>query len=282
MQVGAVQKLARVAQLKHLLQVNDQNLTLLSQVLEQTLSPDKATRLQGEKFLENAEAQQGYSILLLVYVGTNAGVQPMDKAKRQQAAITFKNFVKRNWSEEEAAEGNKKFVPIQQGDKDQIKAKIVDLMCSVPQNEQRQLSDSLTTICKYDFPQLWPQLLPELVNKFNTQDFDVINGVLMTANSIFKRFRYVYKTDALFAVLAECLAKFQQPLLDLFKATGNGIAAQQGNQPLLVKMFRALQLMARIFYSLNWQDLPEFFEDHMDEWMAEFGKYLSYSLLIAY
>ena len=70
--------------------------------------------------------------------------------------------MKNNWSEEEAAEGNKKFVPIAQGDKDQIKMKIVDLMCSVPQNEQKQLSDSLSTISKYDFPQLWPNLLQEL------------------------------------------------------------------------------------------------------------------------
>ena len=32
-----------------------------------------------------------------------------------------------------------------------------------------------------------------------------------------------------------------------------------------------------MFYSLNCQDLPEFFEDHQDEFMALFQKYLEYS-----
>ena len=32
-------------------------------------------------------------------------------------------------------------------------------------------------------------------------------------------------------------------------------------------MMSALRTIARIFFSLNWQDLPEYFEDHMAEWM---------------
>jgi exportin-2 (importin alpha re-exporter) len=37
------------------------------------------------------------------------------------------------------------------------------------------------------------------------------------------------------------------------------------------------RLMARIFFSLNWQTLPEYFEDNIQFWMAEFAKFLSYS-----
>jgi hypothetical protein len=36
-------------------------------------------------------------------------------------------------------------------------------------------------------------------------------------------------------------------------------------------MMSALRTMARIFFSLNWQDLPEYFEDHMAEWMEVQG-----------
>jgi hypothetical protein len=35
--------------------------------------------------------------------------------------------------------------------------------------------------------------------------------------------------------------------------------------------------MGRIYFSLNWQDIPEFFEDNIAAWMEEFAKYLSYS-----
>ena len=38
-----------------------------------------------------------------------------------------------------------------------------------------------------DFPDDWPELLPNLVSKLATNNFDVINGVMQTANSLFKR-----------------------------------------------------------------------------------------------
>ena len=41
-------------------------------------------------------------------------------------------------------------------------------------------------------------------------------------------------------------------------------------------LFAAHRLMARGIFSLNWQDIPEYFEDHMKEWMAEFFQFLSY------
>ena len=36
----------------------------------------------------------------------------------------------------------------------------------------------------------------------------------------------------------------------------------------------SLRLICRIWFSLNWLDLPEYFEDHMKEWMDEFAKFL--------
>jgi len=51
----------------------------------------------------------------------------------------------------------------------------------------RQLSDAIGYIGHEDFPGKWPDLIPELVAKFQTGDFHVINGVLHTAHSLFKR-----------------------------------------------------------------------------------------------
>lgn len=39
----------------------------------------------------------------------------------------------------------------------------------------------------------WPGLLPELVGRLKTDDLGVINGVAATANSIFKRYRCVWR-----------------------------------------------------------------------------------------
>ena len=51
-----------------------------------------------------------------------------------------------------------------------------------------QFSDAISIIGREDFPDKWPTLLPEMVEKFNSGDFHIINGVLRTAHSIFKRY----------------------------------------------------------------------------------------------
>lgn len=51
----------------------------------------------------------------------------------------------------------------------------------------RRLASQVSLIGRSDFPDQWPELLPNLVAKLATNNFDVINGVMQTANSLFKR-----------------------------------------------------------------------------------------------
>lgn len=44
----------------------------------------------------------------------------------------------------------------------------------------------------------------------------------------------------------------------------------------LKTLFKCLVLLIEIFYSLNWLDLPEFFEDHMKEYMQLFHFLLTF------
>lgn len=50
-----------------------------------------------------------------------------------------------------------------------------------------QLSDAISIIGSEDFPDKWPGLIQEMVSKFETGDFNIINGVLRTAHSLFKK-----------------------------------------------------------------------------------------------
>jgi exportin-2 (importin alpha re-exporter) len=65
-------------------------------------------------------------------------------------------------------------------------------------------------------------------------------------------------------------------LFSLGKATAVLIDQNTGNGVALETLFRSVHLMCKIFYSLNAIDLPEFFEDHMNDWMTLFRKYLVY------
>lgn len=52
-------------------------------------------------------------------------------------------------------------------------------------------------------------------------------------------------------------------------------AAQANEQARLTEMAEALRLICRIFYSLNWLDIPEYFEDNLAIWMDAFHQYVA-------
>mmetsp|Transcript_36288 Transcript_36288/g.87897 ORF Transcript_36288/g.87897 Transcript_36288/m.87897 type:complete len:977 (+) Transcript_36288:29-2959(+) len=245
----------------------------LRQVLAQTLSPYADARKQAEAQLNQASKQPGHAMEVVRLV---ASADAADAAVRQSAAVHFKNLIKKGWDESKD-EADRHGIVISGEDRITVKKHLVELMCTVPPQIQAQVSESISLIAGVDFPKKWEYLLPELVQKMQSPDLAVVNGCLMTVNAIFKRFRYVQRSDALYADLIFALNHMQQPLLIMFVQTGKQIEASQNDPQKLTQLFESLRLMCRIFFSLNFQDLPEFFEDHMKEWMDEFAKYLQYT-----
>lgn len=97
----------------------------------------------------------------------------------------------------------------------QIKSLITGLMLSTPPVVRSQISEALSIVSSHDFPAHWPTLLPELVEKLRTGDAATVNGVLLTAASIFERYRGQYMSEKLNKEL-EYSQNFVQPLLDVF------------------------------------------------------------------
>lgn len=75
------------------MELNQENIDALSKYLQQTLSHETNVRKAAEKYLECVEGNKNYALLLLMLL--NNGDTAMHI--RTSAAITFKNFVKRNW-----------------------------------------------------------------------------------------------------------------------------------------------------------------------------------------
>ncbi|CAH8294587.1 unnamed protein product [Eruca vesicaria subsp. sativa] len=146
---------------------------------------------------------------------------------------------------------------------------------------QIQLSEALAVIDKHNFPRHWPGFLPELVSSLQKAslvgDYGSVNEILGTANSIFKNFRHQFRTDELFLDIKYCLGIFTLPLEDIFTKTDSLIndSAMSGSVTNIKPLFECQKLCCRIFFSLNFQDLPGFFEDHMNKWMEVFQKCLS-------
>uniref|UniRef100_A0A8C4HZ24 Exportin-2 n=1 Tax=Dicentrarchus labrax TaxID=13489 RepID=A0A8C4HZ24_DICLA len=242
------------------MELNDGNLQTLTEFLRKTLDPDPSVRRPAEKFLESVEGNQNYPLLLLTLLEKS-----QDNVIRVCAAVTFKNYIKRNWRIVED-EPNKVSDP----DRTAIKANIVNLMLSSPEQIQKQLSDAISIIGREDFPQKWPDLLTEMVTRFRSGDFHIINGVLRTAHSLFKRYRHEFKSNELWSEIKLVLDTFALPLTELFKATIELCQTHATDINALKVLFSSLTLISKLFYSLNFQDLPEFFEDNMETWMTNF------------
>ena len=148
-------------------------------------------------------------------------------------------------------------------------------MLRSPPALQKQLSDAVSIIGKYDFPKKWPQLIDEMVEKFGTGDFNVINGVLQTAHSLFKRYRYEFKSQSLWEEIKLVLDRMAKPLTDLLLATMQLTKVHENNTEALKVIYGSLVLVCKVFFSLNSQDLPEFFEDNMATWMKAFHELLT-------
>merc|ERR1719419_486210 len=191
----------------------------------------------------------------------------IDLTIRTAASITFKNVVKGCWETDEK---------ISPQDRQQVKVHIVKLMLNTPENIQRQLSEAIAMIGRVDFHEKWLELLPEINSIIQSDDFSKTNGCLRTVHSLFKRYRFEIKSNELWTEIKYVLDNFAEPLTKLFERTLIALSQSTSNPDQLKVIYQTLGLIAKIFYSLNYQDLPEFFEDNIKIWMEGF-----YQLLVA-
>jgi len=247
--------------------------------LQATLSPDKAQRKQAETYLVGLEAAPGFAVHLLQLVQQHCATQqPQSALIRASAAVYFKNLIKRGWDDSAESDVPHRVV-LSASDRSAIKAHMVKLvvLCGHAADVQAQLSAALSIISASDFPGKWPDLLPEIISQLATGDMRTVCGMLLTANSILKRFRDAFKSDELYTELKYVLNMFAAPLTALFIKLGEALNSKNLADPAekknIVELLEALRLCSRVFFSLNWQDLPEFFEDNMASWMPAFERY---------
>lgn len=112
---------------------------------------------------------------------------------------------------------------ISANDRQAIKYSISELMLTSPEKIQRQLSDAISLISVEDFPDKWPDLLVGMVERMKSGNFHIINGVLRTAHSIFKRYRHEFQSNELWKEIKYVLGIFAHPLTELNQVNINDI-----------------------------------------------------------
>ncbi|KAF2119186.1 CAS/CSE protein [Lophiotrema nucula] len=236
----------------------------LSHLLEASL--DARQSKQAEQAIAQEQSKPGFSLSLLQIVASDAATPTI----RLAGALYFKNFVKRNWVDED---GNYK---LPQDEVTAIKRELIGLMVSVPPNIQSQLGEAISAIADSDFWERWDTLVDDLIFRITPDNTAVNNGVLRVAHSIFKRWRPLFRSDELFTEINHVLSKFGAPFLQLMENTDRLITASQNDPAKLKDAFGTLNLAIKLFYDLSCQDLPPVFEDNIAAIAALLHKYLVY------
>ncbi|OGE51107.1 hypothetical protein PENARI_c014G03336 [Penicillium arizonense] len=236
----------------------------LGALLEASLDPRR--NKEAEAALRQEEQKPGFSLQLLHITASDA--TPYNT--RLASALCFKNFIKRNWTDED---GNHK---LQSNEVETLKRELINLMISVPPGIQSQLGEAISVIADSDFWEQWQTLVDDLVSKLSPTNPTVNIGVLQVAHSIFKRWRPLFQSDALYTEINHVLGKFGTPFLALFEALDNYLEQNKSNKENLTQGFTQLNLMVKLFYDLSSHDLPPMFEDNISGIAAIFLKYLTY------
>ncbi|TKA76115.1 hypothetical protein B0A49_03516 [Cryomyces minteri] len=240
------------------------DLAAISQLLQASLDPRQ--NKQAEAAIKQEETRPGFSLALLRIVATDS----YPGTTRLASALFFKNFIKRNWTDEE---GNYK---LPQNEVVAIKQELIGLMIAVPPTIQSQLGEAISVIADSDFWERWDTLVDDLVSRLTSDNFAVNNGVLQVAHSIFRRWRPLFRSDALFTEINHVLSKFSAPFLQLLENTDNVVSQNQNNKTALQQSFSTLNLCIKLFYDLSCQDLPPVFEENMQAITSLLHKYLTH------
>lgn len=226
----------------------------------------------AEASLREAENSQGFILTLLQIVAA----EEVPLTTRLAAALCFKNFVRRSWTDED---GNHK---LPSDEVTTVKRDIVGLMISVPSQIQSQLGDAISVIADSDFFKQWDTLTQDLVSRFSPNQPAINNGVLTVAHSIFKRWRPLMRTDELYTEINHVQTTFMEPFLNLMQQTDAAIDANGSDKTLLAQHLATLNLEIKILHDLTSQDIPQILVDNLTGIVALLEKYLTYDNLLVH
>ncbi|KAK2375954.1 ARM repeat superfamily protein [Trifolium repens] len=148
--------------------VVDQDQQWLLSCLSATLDPNQEVRSFAEASLDQASRQSGFGSALSKVVAN----KELTVGLRQLAAVLLKQLVKKHWQE-----GEDSFEPpvVSVDEKDIIRSMLLLTLDDPHRKICTAIGMAVASIAAYDWPELWSDLLPFLLNLINNQAN--LNGV---------------------------------------------------------------------------------------------------------
>ena len=131
-----------------------------------------------------------------------------------------------------------------------------------PVKISKTLRPGIVALADVLFPQQWVDLMPNLL-AYSCQQPGAIIATLKLIQSISYKYSYESRSDPLYQEIIKVCDEVHDFLLEL---TANRLQnVLDGNSD--INQIITLQILLKIFYNLNYQDLHPKFQDNLGNWM---------------
>jgi hypothetical protein len=159
----------------------------LSEILAATLNPQ--LRHSAENRLNELVEIRGFTPCLFQVVMSVDFSMPV----RQAGSIYLKNMVTKYWKERDQSDlqhGEPVPFTLHQNDKMIMKGNIVEAIIQAPEIIRVQLLLCLEFMVRFDYPQLWPELLGKVHNYLTENNYKSCLGACLTLHQIVKKYEF--------------------------------------------------------------------------------------------
>jgi len=239
----------------------------ISAVFQKTLSQDKSDRENSEQFLSQIKMDINTLNTFFSYILNKS--ENVDL--RSSASIFLKNYISDYFYDSSYNAILNKDKIMDENSKNYFKENILQLMLNVESNLLPNIIEMVKIVVQgaNGYLIIWPKLMDFIGDILNKHDSSKSRHIYNLITKIIKRYHIESKSDSLFREIIYTMDKICKPMTDdainiikYFNTYNNG------NDDLMLQCLQMMNKIMSIFYSLNYQDFPEFFEDHLTEWIT--------------
>ena len=238
----------------------------ISAVFQNTLSQNKSDREKSEQFLSQIKMDINTLTTFFSYILNKNESIPL----RISACIFLKNYISDYFYDSSYNAILNKNKIMDENSKNYFKENILELML----NAENDLLSNIIEMVKIvvqganGYLIIWPKLMDFIGNILDKHDSTKSRHIYNLITKIIKRYHIESKSDSLFREIIYTMEKICKPMTEDALNIVKYFNAYNNNNEVLSQCLKMMNKIMSIFYSLNYQDFPEFFEDHLAEWIT--------------
>lgn len=192
---------------------------------------------------------------------------------RQSACVFLKNYILDYFYDTSNNAILNKHKIMDENSKTYFKENILQIMLNIDNKLLPTIMEMIKNIVQQGngYLVIWPKLMNFIGEILNKHDFAKSKHIYELLPKIIKRYHIESKSVPLFKEIINTMQYICQPMTDdaltIIKFF-NSYDKNNNNNELMMQCLQMMNKIMSIFYSLNYQDFPEFFEDHLTEWLT--------------